>query len=155
MNHIKCNPGHFQIISLNHNLCNPELVPKIGKQKILCQLCRENIRHRITKNYHLTTINTVDYRSTKKPIQTINWLKIRTVKYYNNLREICGEGRIRTSEGIQPTDLQSVAFDRSATSPDSLLLFMLNGFISLLLLNSPVMIFQISSAKRVKCNYII
>ena len=28
-----------------------------------------------------------------------------------------GEGRIRTSEGARPTDLQSVAFDRSATSP--------------------------------------
>ena len=28
-----------------------------------------------------------------------------------------GEGRIRTSEGAGPTDLQSVAFDRSATSP--------------------------------------
>ncbi len=28
-----------------------------------------------------------------------------------------GEGRIRTSEGAWPTDLQSVAFDRSATSP--------------------------------------
>jgi hypothetical protein len=30
-----------------------------------------------------------------------------------------GEGRIRTSEGSGPTDLQSVAFDRSATSPIS------------------------------------
>ena len=29
-----------------------------------------------------------------------------------------GEGRIRTSEGARPTDLQSVAFDRSATSPN-------------------------------------
>jgi hypothetical protein len=31
-----------------------------------------------------------------------------------------GEGRIRTSEGARPTDLQSVAFDRSATSPNML-----------------------------------
>ena len=31
-----------------------------------------------------------------------------------------GEGRIRTSEGARPTDLQSVAFDRSATSPNVL-----------------------------------
>jgi hypothetical protein len=31
-----------------------------------------------------------------------------------------GEGRIRTSEGARPTDLQSVAFDRSATSPNIL-----------------------------------
>ncbi len=31
-----------------------------------------------------------------------------------------GEGRIRTSEGAGPTDLQSVAFDRSATSPNFL-----------------------------------
>ena len=29
-----------------------------------------------------------------------------------------GEGRIRTSEAARATDLQSVAFDRSATSPD-------------------------------------
>ena len=28
-----------------------------------------------------------------------------------------GEGRIRTSEATRATDLQSVAFDRSATSP--------------------------------------
>ena len=28
-----------------------------------------------------------------------------------------GEGRIRTSEAARATDLQSVAFDRSATSP--------------------------------------
>ena len=30
-----------------------------------------------------------------------------------------GEGRIRTFEGAGPTDLQSAAFDRFATSPDS------------------------------------
>ena len=30
-----------------------------------------------------------------------------------------GEGRIRTSEATWATDLQSVAFDRSATSPTS------------------------------------
>ena len=28
-----------------------------------------------------------------------------------------GEGRIRTSEGLRPADLQSAAFDRFATSP--------------------------------------
>ena len=32
----------------------------------------------------------------------------------------CGEGRIRTSEDIQSTDLQSVAFGRSATSPKNI-----------------------------------
>ena len=29
-----------------------------------------------------------------------------------------GEGRIRTFEGARPTDLQSAAFDRFATSPE-------------------------------------
>jgi hypothetical protein len=30
-----------------------------------------------------------------------------------------GQGRIRTSEGLRPTDLQSVAFNRFATCPCS------------------------------------
>ena len=40
---------------------------------------------------------------------------------YRSTRKIGGEGRIRTSEATWATDLQSVAFDRSATSPTSAL----------------------------------
>ena len=41
------------------------------------------------------------------------------VRHVHEIRTDGGEGRIRTSEATRATDLQSVAFDRSATSPIS------------------------------------
>ena len=46
-------------------------------------------------------------------------LKLPVAGLPNQRLNVGGEGRIRTSEATRATDLQSVAFDRSATSPKS------------------------------------
>src|SRR6185436_4542473 len=45
------------------------------------------------------------------------WLASRSCERSDRSAKAGGEGRIRTFEGAGPTDLQSAAFDRFATSP--------------------------------------
>ena len=45
------------------------------------------------------------------------WLACQPKLVISQRAEVGGEGRIRTSEAARATDLQSAAFDRSATSP--------------------------------------
>ena len=49
-----------------------------------------------------------------KPTESASWLANRSS---HERAKVGGEGRIRTSEAAGATDLQSVAFDRFATSP--------------------------------------
>ena len=49
------------------------------------------------------------------------WLANRSCARSARLAKVGGEGRIRTFEAAGATDLQSVAFDRFATSPESAL----------------------------------
>ena len=49
----------------------------------------------------------------------INWVSLTSADNALALsaKRCCGEGRVRTSVGTRPADLQSAAIDRSATSP--------------------------------------
>jgi hypothetical protein len=61
----------------------------------------------------------VRLRAAARGATTSVWLACQPKLARRQRAEVGGEGRIRTSEAARATDLQSAAFDRSATSPSS------------------------------------
>src|SRR4051794_22295863 len=72
-------------------------------------------RHRAATSAVAATL----LRSRRRSVARSNWLATRSRARSARLAQGGGEGRIRTSEAARATDLQSAAFDRSATSPRS------------------------------------
>ena len=86
------------------------------KKRLLLSDVKDNSTYRIQRKYSIRKLIYLLNPDISDPIREIRGIK-KTRLNRNKHGFNCGEGRIRTSEGIQPTDLQSVAFDRSATSP--------------------------------------